>query len=683
MNRSFRKWTGMLAAFLITGATAMAAGTLTPVNSNALPAEILSHDVHVVINNGFAMTEVTQRFRNPNAETVEAVYSFPVPKSASLSETGVQIGERTISGEVIAKEEARRVYGEEKASGNSAALAEKQEFFDFRFSVANLKPQEEALIRFVYYQPLPVDTGVVRYVYPLEEGNTRDGAEADFWSGNSRVASKATLRMTVRSAWPLTAVRTPNLRPAAEKLDLANGTAELEYELGDELGRDFAFYYQLAELPGRLEVVPYRAAGKPGTFMMVLTPGTDLARLSNGADYIFVLDISGSMHGEKLRMLTEGVSRCIGTMNANDRFRIVAFSSDAKDLTGGWIYATPDNARTWCRRVAELRANNSTNLHAALRTALDGIDADRVTSIVLVTDGVANTGEVRPQQFAKLMREKDIRVFGFLMGNSANWPLMRTICDASGGFYSGVSNSDDIIGQIALAKEKIAYEAMHDVKFSISGVKTFDVNRGEAKKLYRGQQLVVFGRYAAGGEAEVVMKTTISGRKETYRCRVRLPETALENPELERLWALDRIELFEDLRNSGDMPAEETASLVRQLGVDYQLVTDETSMVVLSDDAFRKYGIERRNAARTAAEHRAQSARAAQPVKNYRADVPLDAASAPAESTAVSPVPRGGEQNRLFELPAPKLGGGAFSPMAVVVALALGLAGCVAIQGRK
>ena len=667
---------GMLSALVMTCSSAMAAGTLTPAGSGQKPAEILSHDVRVVINNGFAMTEVTQRFRNPNAETVEAVYAFPVPSSASLSEVSVQIGERTINGEVLAKEEAKQVYDEEKERGNSAALAGKQAFYDFRFSVANLKPQEEALVRFVYYQPLAADTGVVRYVYPLEEGNTRDAAAADFWSGSSRVETKATLRMTVKSAWPLTSVRTPNLRPLSEKLALADGAAELEYELGSELGRDFVFYYQLAELPGRLEVVPYRAAGKPGTFMMVLTPGTDLRRLDCGADYIFVLDVSGSMHGDKLRTLSDGVAQSIGSMRGNDRFRIVTFNQQSREVTRGWVAASPDGIREWTRRVSELKANGSTNLEAGIRTALGGIDADRVTSLILVTDAVTNTGEVRPEEFAKLMRQKDIRVFGFLMGNSANWPLMRTICDASGGFYAGVSNSDDIIGQIALAKEKVIYEALHDVKLSLSGVKTFDVNHAGAKKLYRGRQLVAFGRYAAGGEAEFTMTAKISGREETYRCRVRLPDVDEDNPELERLWALDRIELFEDLKNSGVLPADEAEPVIRQLGIDYQLVTDETSMAVLSDEAFRAYGIERRNAVRTAAEHRAQSRRSQEPVKNYRVDIPA-AGNPPLDCRS-----NGGENN-LFKLSAPRLGGGAIAPVPALFVIVLGVAGCIALCSRR
>ncbi len=99
------------------------------------------------------------------------------------------------------------------------------------------------------------------------------------------------------------------------------------------------------------------------------------------------------------------------------------------------------------------------------------------------------------------MKQYDVRLFGFLMGNSANWPLMRMIADASGGFYARVSNADDIIGQIMLAKSKITHEALHDAEFEIRGVKTFDTTGEVLGKIYRGQQLVLFGRYEGAGAA--------------------------------------------------------------------------------------------------------------------------------------------------------------------------------------
>ncbi len=653
---------------LIAGTGSMfAAGTLSPVNSGDQPAAILSHDVKVVINNGFAQTEVIQRFKNPNQHTIEAVYCFPLPKSASLAEVTVNIGEAVINGEVVDRKTADKVYGEEKSKGNSAAKAEKNGYEDFKFAIANLKAGEEATVRFVYYQPLPVDTGVVSYTYPLEEGNTADVAAQNFWTRNDKVTGKTTVRVIVKSAWPLLNVRVPGINPQNQQLDLANGLADIEYVLSEGLAKDFVFYYHLAELPGRLEVIPYRAAGsKEGTYMMVLTPGIDLKPLDNGADYVFVLDVSGSMGGAKIRTLCDGVVQTLGSFSGKDRFRVVTFENSAREITSGWITATPENVQKWSNAVKNLSAGGGTNLHAGISTGLKDVDADRVTSMILVTDGVTNVGFVKPQEFHSLLKDKDIRIFGFLMGNSANWPLMRTICEASGGFYAGVSNDDDIIGKILLAKNKICFESLHDVKVKVSGVKTFDTTGDAPRKLYRGQQLVIFGRYQKGGPATVKMTVKLSGREQTYSCDINFPETDTDNPELERLWAMSRIEMFEDQANAGLLPKGESETLIRDLGIKYQLVTDETSMLVLSDDAFKTYNIERRNQSRVAAEHAAQSQRQAAPVKNYRADIP---ASRPVES--VQPQQ---QDNRMFQNNAPRIsnkGGGAFNEMIVVLGLVM------------
>jgi Ca-activated chloride channel family protein len=238
---------------------------------------------------------------------------------------------------------------------------------------------------------------------------------------------------------------------------------------GAQLDRDLVFYYRLQDgLPGRVEVVPYRAdESKPGTFMMVVTPGLDLQPITGGADYVFVLDVSGSMAG-KIQTLAHGVGKALGELDPNDRYRIVTFQSSASELTRGWTAVTEDNVRHSIREVEGLGAGGSTNLYAGLTRALRDLDADRATSVVLVTDAVTNTGIVDPRRFHELMKQYDVRVFGFLMGNSANWPLMRLVCDASGGFYAPISNADDVIGQLMLAKSKITHEALHDAEFKTS-----------------------------------------------------------------------------------------------------------------------------------------------------------------------------------------------------------------------
>ena len=155
---------------LLAGMSVQAAGTLQPVGAGHAPIQIQSHKVNVVINNGFAMTRVTQTFNNPNDQTLEAMYSFPLPKSATLAEVVIQIGEKVINGEVLAKTEAEKIYEQEKSQGNEAGLASKDGYRHFQFKVTPVKPREPVVITFVYYQNLKLDTGLGRYLYPLEEG---------------------------------------------------------------------------------------------------------------------------------------------------------------------------------------------------------------------------------------------------------------------------------------------------------------------------------------------------------------------------------------------------------------------------------------------------------------------------------------------------------------------------------
>lgn len=611
---------------------ARAAGTLTPVGSADAPIQIRSHQVNVTLNNGFAQTEVLQTFFNPNPKDLEATYAFPVPKSASLSEVTIVTGEKTLSGEVLPKADAEKAYEEEKKSGNDAGLASKNSYLTYEFKVTPVRANAEVKLRFVYYQPLEIDAGVGRYVYPLEDGGTDDIAKG-FWTANAKVEGALSINVELKSAWPVEDVRVPGFETAVTTQRLNEGHYKVGFDrAGAKLDRDFVFYYRLADnLPGRVEVIPYRASkDKPGTFMMVVTPGLDLKPLTKGADYSYVLDVSGSMQG-KIHTLANGVAQSIGQMSPNDRFRVVTFNNGAREVMP-WTNATPDNVRQAVEAVKSLTASGGTNLYAGVALGLKNLDADRATSLVLVTDGVANQGVVSPAEFHQLLKRVDVRVFGFLMGNNANWPLMRTIADASGGFYAGVSNDDDIVGQLILARGKVTHEALHNAAFKFSGpVRVFETTNDTPQKIYRGQQLVIFGRYEGAGPATVTLKASLTGEDKTYTTTVKLPETDTENPEIERLWAMAMIEQVEMNEAAGFLPPSESHDVIQQLGVNYQLVTDYTAMVVLDDATHARRGIARNNQQRVRTEQAAQAVRSTQPARQARVDTtqPAFAGNAP------------------------------------------------------
>jgi Ca-activated chloride channel family protein len=423
-------------------------------------------------------------------------------------------------------------------------------------------------------------------------------------------------------AAPIEELRVPGLEGVAKVEKVSPEESRISFSsAGGKLNRDLVVYYRLAQnLPGRIEVTPFRDdPSKPGSFMMVLTPSDDVGPIVGGADYTFILDRSGSMQG-KLPTLVKGVRDAIGQLKSQDRFRVVVFNDSAQVLTSGFEPATPDGVQRALDSIDRITAAGGTNMYEGVRVGLSGLEADRVQSVILVTDGVTNTGVIDPAEFEKLLQGTDVRIFGFLLGNSANWPLMQLICDESGGFYAAVSNADDIVGQLLLAKAKITSEALHDLDIKISGGDVSELTEGVRKKLYRGEQVVVFGRYGKATPMNVTMKARISGVEKVYTTTFSLPENEVGHPEIERLWAMNRIEDIERAIARGVHDKAEGGSQIVALGTEYQLVTDETSMVVLNDAGFARHGIDRKNQARVFREETAQSARSASPVYQPRVD---------------------------------------------------------------
>jgi Ca-activated chloride channel family protein len=189
----------------------------------------------------------------------------------------------------------------------------------------------------------------------------------------------------------------------------------------------------------------------------------------------------------------------------------------------------------------------------------------------------------------------------------------------SGGFALNISDTDDIVGRIMQAKAKVLHECMHDVRLSFNGERVKDLTPENLGSLYIGQQLVMFGHYAGSGDAELVLGAKISGQERQWKTVVNFPETDLDNPELERLWALSAIEdTMREIREDGE--SESLRKDVVDLGLEYSLVTDYTSMLVVQDDVLENEGIQKNNARRIEKERQAQARKAGAPVKSHRVD---------------------------------------------------------------
>ncbi len=611
-----------------------AAGLLTPLDGSIPPLEIRDHQVEVVVEDGYATTTVEQTFYNPHDQALEATYSFPLPSKAALAEFTLWIDGQPVVGEVVEKQRAREIYQQEKAAGRDAGLTEQDSYKTFDTHVAPVRPKAETRVRLVYLQPAHIDHGMGRYLYPLEEGGV-DADKLAFWTHTSAVQRHFRFHLVLRSAFPVDGLRMPN-QPGAQLTQNGPGEWELLLESGAsqpkegtaqasnsavfDLSQDLLVYWRHQDgLPGSVELTAYKGAGdKTGTFMLVLTPADDLKPLNQGRDFAFVLDISGSMQG-KYATLLDGVERALGKLGSGDRYRIILFNDRARELTSGYTAVSPENLR---QTIADLRAitpDRGTNLYAGLKQGLDDLDADRTSAIVLVTDGVANVGETEQKRFIELLKRRDVRLFTFVMGNSANRPLLDGLTRHSNGFYQEVSNADDMVGQILTAVSKVNHQALRDIRVEIDGVEVRDLTPAPIPSLYRGEQLVLLGHYRKGGQAEVTLSGQAGGAKRVYTTRFDFPNQAEANPELTRLWAFARIEQLQQKMDDFGVDAE-IEQAITDLALSHGLVTDYTSMLVLREEQFAAYGIKRDNRDRRAIEQQAAQQRAAAPVQNRRVD---------------------------------------------------------------
>jgi Ca-activated chloride channel family protein len=629
--------TALIAAF---SPKALAAGLLKPVNSQYKALQIESHHVEVAIQDGYATTSIEQTFYNPNDTELEALYSFPVPQKAVVGEFIYWINGSPVIAEAVSKEKARKIYDDQKAQGNATALTEKDQYKTFDIRVYPVQPQQSVKVKLVYMQDALLDHGIGRYVYPLEEGGV-DEAKNSFWTRNDKVEQDFSFNVTLRSSYPVDGVRLP-AHPSAVitqqadgehttwKANIGNhidktereGESQQSSQASMRLDQDVVFYWRLQDgLPGRVDMVAYRdpETSKRGTVKLTFTPGDDLTRVTQGRDWVFVLDKSGSMSG-KYSTLVEGVRQGLGKLPAEDRFRVVMFDNNTYDLTGGFVAVNPTNVSKALQSVEQVEPSNGTNLYEGMSAAIRKLDDDRPTGIVLVTDGVANVGVTEKRRFFELMEKHDVRLFTFIMGNSANTPLLVPMTKLSNGVATSVSNADDIIGHLMNITSKLTYQAYRNIQLDIDGVKIKDLTPEQISSLYRGEQLTVFGHYFKGGEADIKLTMDIGGKSQQYRTKVMLPDSAIEHPELERMWAFSAIRDLQEQMDYLEQKDSDKEQAIEDIALEYGLLTDYTSLLVVEEDVFQQLGIERKNQSRVLKEQSAREVKQNKPVKPSRAD---------------------------------------------------------------
>lgn len=567
---------------VLTSSLARADGFIIPIPPPGVvrvpPLAIKYHRVSVEITDQIARTTVDQVFINEFPRDLEGTYIFPLPKDANITEFAMFINGKRISGELLEKEKARKIYQEIVRQMKDPALLEYLDRDLFKIQVYPIPAHGEKRIQLEYSEVLKNDAGMVRYYYPLDTERF-----------SSHPLQDVSVTVTLRAQAGLKSIYSPSHEVAVDRKDAHH--AMISYEDAQVVpDKDFILYYTVSEDALGANVLAYKQTQQDGYVMVMLSPGYDSdQRDIMPKDIVFVLDTSGSMRQDnKLQQAQEALIYGLKGLRPDDRFGLVTFSTTVHSFDDVLHAGSTDQIEQALQFVKDLRARGGTDIYEALKTALSFFDDDasRPHLVVFLTDGRPTVGLTEYTDILKHVQEQNpgsSRLFTFGVGYDVNTHLLDSLAEQSKAVSAYIEPFEDLEVIVSAFFDKIDAPVLSQLTFSIAGAGIYDVFPKELPDLFKGSQLLLFGRYRTSGEFPFALSGTVAGQEQRYTYQVELPRTDLRHDFLPRIWASRKIGyLLDQIRLHGEEPElkEEVIALAKKFGI----VTPYTSYLVTEDD---------------------------------------------------------------------------------------------------
>jgi len=559
---------GVAAVLCTISSALLAQGWIDPVRpipQNSGRIERLRSTVQVSISGRVARVTVEEWFRNNGPVLDEGMYHFPLPGEAVFSSYSLWQGDQELRGEAMDATQARSIYETIVRQKRDPALIE----------LAG-----EGLIRARVFPIAPGETRKITLKYTQLLDRAGDAWRFRYLGDRNRQSAPRSFRLEVDSA-----ARFGDPYSPTHQVQVTRQDNRLEVTLGDNAaGGDFELLLPLARGLIGLSLVPHHPVGEDGYFMLLLAPGAAADAAALRRDLVAVIDVSGSMSGEKIQQAKSALIQLLGSLREGDRFRLVAFSGGVRRYAEGWTAFTPDarrDAESWIR---SLDAEGGTNIAGALAEAFAQSPAEQSLGVVVfLTDGQASTGETDPEKIAASAEQGrgKFRVFSFGIGDDVNTFLLDRLTERARGTTEYIRPGENIERAVGSLAAKVASPVLTDVTISAgTGIELYDMQPGNLPDLFAGDEMVVLGRYRGAGSGE--QSVTVNGRRNGHQEEFRTTFADRENADaryIEQLWAARKAgALSRDIRLHGQ--TRETMDALKQLALRYGILTEYTSYLV-------------------------------------------------------------------------------------------------------
>jgi Ca-activated chloride channel family protein len=543
------------------------------------PLEVVSHQVNVKIDGQVAITSIDQEFYNPNDQRLEGFYMFPVPKGAHIDKFSMEIGGKSVDAELLPADKARGIYEDIVRKMRDPALLEYAGRDLFKVRVYPIEPRSRKPIKISYTELLRSDAGTVTYLYPLSTEKF-----------SARPIKNLSMKIELKSAEPLASIYSPSHKVEIKR-DGAN-RAVIGYESKDEKpDTDFQLVYSSDTRDVGLKLITYKPDSDDGYFLLLAAPTVNNETKPAAKDVVFVVDTSGSMAGAKLQQAQKALRFCVENLNAEDRFEIVRFSTEAEPLFRELVPADSDHRKRANGFIEDLKPIGGTAIADALQSALKvrPDKSDRPFVVIFLTDGLPTVGTRNPDEIiANIKKASGARIFSFGIGSDVNTQLLDQIAESTGAFSQYVLANEDLELKVSNFYTRIKEPALTNLKLDLGGsVHTTKMYPSNLPDLFKGDQLVVAGRYSGAGDVEAKLTGNVGSSEQTFTYKLHFDDRKTTDDYVPRLWATRRVGfLLDEIRIRGETAElrDETTELARKYGI----VTPYTAYLIVEDEDRRR-----------------------------------------------------------------------------------------------
>jgi len=545
------------------------------------PLEVNYVQANVQIKDQIAVTAVEQEFYNPNPRQLEGTFLFPVPKGAGINKFTMEINGKQVEAEMLAADKARNIYEDIVRKLKDPALLEYAGQDLFKVRIFPIEPHAKKRITLSYTQVLKADNGLLQFIYPL---NTE--------KYSAKPLKNVSVKVELDSKRPLKSIYSPSHKVEVKRHGEKQAT--VGYEATDlKPDSDFQLFFAEEEGEFGVNLLTTKAAGEDGYFLLLVTPGMEIKKNHiMPKDVAFVLDTSGSMAGTKLEQARKALLFCVENLNDNDRFEIIRFSTEVEPLFDKLVDASKENRSRAEKFIQDLKPSGGTAIDDALRKALAARPdrADRPYVVIFLTDGRPTIGNIDENQIANNVakaNQANTRIFCFGLGTDVNTHFLDNIAQETKAFTQYVLPDEDLEIKLSNFFTKIKEPVLANPKLVFpEGMRAAKVYPSPLPDLFKGEQLVVAGRYSGSGKGKLEIQGIVNKETKLFDYNVHFPEASADHDYIPRLWATRRVGyLLDEIRLHGEN--KELKDEVTELARKYNIVTPYTAYLILEDERHR------------------------------------------------------------------------------------------------